>query len=104
MTYPVLALLVLLTLCNSPNKGKYGDVSYTKVDPKKVLIVYLSRTGNTKVIAEIIHKLVGGKMVELELETPYPENYKTTVEQVVRENETGYLPPLKTKIENKKKN
>lgn len=66
---------------------------------KKILIVYLSRTGNTKTIAEIIHQAVGGTMVALELEKPYPEDYRATVEQVVRENETGFLPPLKTKID-----
>jgi flavodoxin len=66
---------------------------------KKVLIVYLSRTNNTKAIAEIIHQMVGGSLVALELERPYPADYNTTVQQVVHENETGYLPPLKTKIE-----
>jgi flavodoxin len=69
-------------------------------DSGKVLIVYLSRTNNTKAIAEIIHKNVGGKLVALELMTPYPENYRAIVQQVVRENESGYLPPLKTKIDN----
>ncbi len=69
--------------------------------PRKrtLLIVYLSRTNNTKAIAEIIHQKVGGTLVALELETPYPADYRATVQQVVRENETGYLPPLKTKIE-----
>lgn len=67
--------------------------------PKKVLIVYLSRTGNTKAIAGIIQKNTGGKLVALELENPYPENYQATVQQVSRENETGFLPPLKTKID-----
>lgn len=38
-------------------------------------------------------------MVELELEKPYPENYQATVQQVAKENETGYLPPLKTTID-----
>jgi len=66
---------------------------------EKVLIVYLSRTNNTKAIAEIIHKKVGSKLVALELEKPYPANYRATVQQVVKENETGYLPPLKTKID-----
>jgi flavodoxin len=66
---------------------------------KKVLIVYLSRTNNTKAIAEIIRQKVGGRMVALELETPYPTDYNATVQQVVRENDTGYLPPLKTKID-----
>jgi flavodoxin len=66
---------------------------------KKILIVYLSRTNNTNAIAEMIQQKVGGRMVALELDTPYPADYHTTVQQVVRENETGYLPPLKTKIE-----
>ncbi|MET1057883.1 MAG: flavodoxin [Pedobacter sp.] len=67
---------------------------------KKVLIVYLSRTNNTKAIAEIIQKYTGGKLVALELVTPYPENYKKIVDQVSNENATGFLPPLKTKIDN----
>ncbi|MBI1780376.1 MAG: flavodoxin [Sphingobacteriales bacterium] len=66
---------------------------------KKILIVYLSRTNNTKAIAEIIQKNTGGTLVALELEKPYLENYKQTVQQVVSENETGFLPPLKTKID-----
>ena len=66
---------------------------------KKVLIVYLSRTQNTKAVAEIIHKNVGGTLVALELETPYPEHYQTAVNQVAEENRTGFLPPLKTKID-----
>jgi flavodoxin len=67
-------------------------------DAKKVLIVYLSRTNNTKAIAEIIHQQVGGQLVALELQHPYPVNYQAIVAQVANEYETGYLPPLKTKI------
>jgi flavodoxin len=63
------------------------------------LIVYLSRTNNTKALAEIIHEHVGGKLVALELKNPYPEDYKAIVDQVVKENESGFLPPLKTKID-----
>jgi flavodoxin len=66
---------------------------------RKVLIVYLSRTNNTKAIAEFIHQKVGGTIVPLELERPYPADYNATVQQVAQENETGYLPPLKTKID-----
>ncbi len=69
------------------------------LNPDKILIVYLSRTNNTKAIAEIIQRNVGGELVAIELEKPYPENYQATVQQVVNENETGYLPPLKTKID-----
>lgn len=69
------------------------------IPAKKILIVYLSRTNNTKAIANIIHEQVGGKLVALEPEKPYPENYNAIVQQVVKENESGYLPPLKTKID-----
>jgi flavodoxin len=70
-----------------------------KMNEKKILIVYLSRTNNTKAIAEIIHQQVGGKLVALELQSPYPASYQATVSQVAKENETGYLPPLKTRID-----
>jgi flavodoxin len=66
---------------------------------KKILIVYLSRTNNTKALAAMIHGYVDGKLVALELQTPYPENYRQTVQQVSKENETGFLPPLKTRID-----
>ena len=76
-----------------------GCSNAQSMSSKKILIVYLSRTNNTKAIAEIIQRNVGGTLVSLELEKPYPEDYRQTVQQVVQENETNYLPPLKTKID-----
>src|SRR6478672_5921466 len=87
-------LSIIFALCISS-----GCSNAQSMSSKKVLIVYLSRTNNTKAIAEIIQRNVGGTLVALELEKPYPENYQQTVQQVVKENETGYLPPLKTKID-----
>ena len=77
----------------------YSCSSAQPVVPGKILIVYLSRTNNTKAVAEIIQKNVGGTLVALELEKPYPVDYKQTVQQVADENASGYLPPLKTKID-----
>jgi flavodoxin len=65
----------------------------------KDLIVYLSRSHNTEAMAKMIQAETGGDLVALELVQPYPENYRATVEQVQRENESGYLPPLKTRID-----
>jgi len=90
----VILLSTVIAACIS-----YGCSSAQSMPREKVLIVYLSRTNNTKAIAEIIQRSVGGKLVALELENPYPENYQKTVQQVVKENESGYLPPLKTKID-----
>src|SRR5690242_620240 len=63
---------------------------------ERILIVYLSRTNNTKAVANMIHKYVGGEIVAIEPKNPYPQDYKAIVEQVDKENEVGFLPPLKT--------
>jgi len=85
--------------CASPLSQDTNEEMNFAAERNRVLVVYLSRTNNTKAIAEIINDNVGGTLVALELEKPYPENYQATVQQVVRENESGYLPPLKTKID-----
>jgi flavodoxin len=99
-TATILVAFCLLTGCSKAQvpltdqpkaKGSSTD--------KKILIVYLSRTNNTKAIAEIIRQNAGGELIALKLEKPYPEDYKAIVEQVARENQTGFLPPLKNKID-----
>jgi hypothetical protein len=97
-----LSLMIVTIICLLSGCSKAQQVSLNDnplPSERKILIVYLSRTNNTKAIAEFIHQRVGGTMAPLELETPYPANYNATVQQVARENEAGYLPPLKTKIE-----
>jgi flavodoxin len=76
-----------------------GCADAQQMKPKNILIVYLSRTKNTKAVAEMIKQNVGGTLVELDLQNPYPQNYKAIVDQVAKENETGFLPPLRTKID-----
>ena len=93
MTQMLLASFLLILSCSSSQMKNNNAGLDPALKSDKVLIVYLSRTNNTKTIAEIIHKNAGGTLVALELEKPYPENYRATVEQVVKENETGYLPP-----------
>lgn len=99
ITVLLLTISAILCLASGSSRAQSPANSQRVLTEKNTLIVYLSRTNNTKAIAEIIHQKVGGTLVALELETPYPVDYRTTVLQVVRENETGYLPPLKTKID-----
>ncbi|HEV8270134.1 MAG TPA: flavodoxin [Chitinophagaceae bacterium] len=99
MAHMLLTSFLLILGCSSSQMKKVNDKMDSTINADKILIVYLSRTNNTKAIAEIINKNVGGKLIALELEKPYPENYQQTVQQVVKENETNYLPPLKTKID-----
>ena len=100
ITVLLLTISTILCLASGSSRAQQSPANSLRVPTEKnTLIVYLSRTNNTKAIAEIIHQKVGGTLVALELETPYPADYRTTVLQVVHENETGYLPPLKTKID-----
>jgi flavodoxin len=96
------SLLVVLTSCTNAQEPSPAitepAVENTSTMKKKVLIVYLSRTKNTRAIAEMIHQKMGGELVALELENPYPQNYQAIVAQVSKENESNFLPPLKTKI------
>lgn len=94
------SLLIVWCICATCLKAQNTVSEAGKLlKDKKVLIVYLSRTKNTAAIAGIIQKNVGGKLVALELEKPYPDDYKAIVAQVSTENETGFLPALKTVID-----
>jgi flavodoxin len=96
----LLALLFLFSACSPSQTEENKEQAASVLNPDKVLIVYLSRTNNTRALAEIIHEYAGGTLVALELEKPYPQNYKQIVDQVANENATGFLPPLKTRISN----
>lgn len=91
---------IMIVICFSSFYSHAQKSSTNLKASKKILIVYLSRTKNTKTIAEIIQNNIGGDLVTIELQKSYPDNYKQTVDQVSKENEMGYLPPLKTKIGN----
>ncbi|MGA2090487.1 MAG: flavodoxin [Endomicrobiales bacterium] len=67
---------------------------------KKILVVYFSHSGNTREIANQIHKKTGGDIFEIEPVNPYPRDYDTVVKQARHELDTGYRPALKTKISN----
>lgn len=95
----LLGLFLLTSLTSSCQAQTADPQGMALVDSEKILIVYLTRTKNTKALAEMIHERVGGTLVELELVTPYPEDYKAIVAQVAMENETEVLPPLKTKVD-----
>lgn len=98
----VLPVMIAAVICLLSGCSKAQQVP-AKIEPapaeKKILIVYLSRTGNTGAIAKMIRQTAGGDLIALELENPYPKDYQMTVKQVADENEKGFLPPLKTKID-----
>ncbi len=99
----VLSLMIAAIICLFSGCSKAQQIP-AKQQPifaeKKILIVYLTRTGNTEAVAKMIRESTGGDLIALELENPYPKDYQRTVKQVDEENEKGFLPTLKTKIAN----
>lgn len=96
------------------------DSEYERVENKRNLIVYFSRYGNTdypenvdattsasivsinnrkygatEYIADVIQNYVGGDVVLIETEEPYPENFSEVVMQNHLEQQQEFLPKLK---------
>jgi len=66
-----------------------------KSKDEKILIVYLSRTGNTKVVSEIIKEKIGGTLVPIELNNhEYHSDFEAAYSQVEEENNRNFLPPI----------
>lgn len=91
-------MLASLVLWDGPGQEDNLSRAAKPSEANNILIIYLSRTHNTQALAEIIQEQVGGELVQLELEKPYPEDYQAMVKQVAQENASGFLPKLKTTI------
>jgi len=65
-----------------------------------ILVAYFSHSGNTKEVANQIHKIVNSDIFEIQSVKSYPCDYDAVVKQARQELDSGYKPELKTKIEN----
>lgn len=65
-----------------------------------VLVVYLTRTGNTRVIASSLHRALGGELFEIRAAKPYPEDYEETVERARQERDSSIEPKLASGVAN----
>lgn len=65
---------------------------------KKILVAYFSWSGNTKAVAEEIHKQVGGDLIQIVPATAYSETYSVTVAKAKAEQLSGARPAISTKI------
>ena len=64
-----------------------------------ILVVYFSRSGNTRKIANLIHQEVGGIIHEIRPEVPYPNSYNAVVDQAEKEIQAGYKPALQSTLD-----
>ncbi|WP_256755525.1 flavodoxin [Listeria monocytogenes] len=97
----VIGLVVIISIALSnalSNETNEREVSI--MGNPKTLIVYYSRTGNTKVVAELIQEKLGGDLFQIETQEQRPSNYRKEVEKNEEEQEDSLLPELKTKISN----
>ena len=99
-----LSLMVMLlfsaTSCSSEEPAATEPGETISGDAGKTLIVYFSWGGNTRTVANHIHDLVGGDIVEVETVVPYPDTYEEVTQIAPGELESDYRPELKTKVEN----
>ncbi|MDP4209302.1 MAG: flavodoxin [Bacteroidota bacterium] len=77
-----------------------GMQSQTKSATKKILVVYFSHSGNTRVIAEQIKNATGGDIFEIQPVKDYPSDYNAVVDQAKKEITANYKPALKTRVKN----
>ena len=90
------AFLVLAGVPGNAIEEEAMSISGTK----KILVAYFSYSGNTREIANQIHKIVGGDIFEIQSVKPYPTDYDAVVKQARQELASGYKPVLKTKVDN----
>ncbi len=64
----------------------------------RVLVAYFSRSGNTRVIAGLVHRARGTDLFEIKAAHPYPEDYLETVAQARKERDGGHEPALEARV------
>lgn len=66
-----------------------GSAVSTAAQPRRILVVYFSKTNHTKNIAETISRLTGADTLRVEVVKPYPQEYRPTTEIVKEELAKG---------------
>ena len=93
----LITALAGLTLANvSLATAASGNANVQGKSP--ILVAYFSRSGNTRVVAGVIHRSLYTSLFEIEPATPYPEDYFQTVEQAQNELKRGIKPALKNSV------
>lgn len=93
MLLTVLAGLTLTPIKITPALAARADNKHT------TLVAWFSRSGNTQVIAGVIHRHLHTATFEIEPARAYPEDYFQTVAQASMEREQNFLPPLRRNIQ-----
>jgi flavodoxin len=107
ITLVILLIAMLTTLATSSKDLKESKMNNIKKEESKkdmktnkMLVVYFSHSGNTRIIAEKIKNATGSDIFEIIPVKPYPKDYKSVVDQADKEISENFKPELNTKIQN----
>lgn len=82
---------------NRQAKSGVGDAS--GATRKRILVAYFTWSGNTREVANHIHRTVGGDIFQIVSVDEYPRDYNECVNQAKRELDAGYIPRLRSEAE-----
>jgi flavodoxin len=77
-----------------------GDSACASNGRVRTLVAYLSRSGNTRVLAGVIHRAEPSDLYEIRAARDYPDDYFETVEQARQQRDNGDLPALRDGLPN----
>ena len=94
----LLAKIEMMRMNPKDRKVSAPDERRTNAPRTKILVVYFSRSGNTRALANQIQQSIGCDIFEIQPEKPYPTDYEEAKSQSRQELDSGFKPRLKTKI------
>ena len=92
----VVAALASLPLgCSGAERPEGGAAGRSDA---RTLVACFSRSGNTRVVAGLIHRSMPSDLFEIQPAVDYPADYLETVAQAGQERDDGVEPALRTRI------
>ena len=91
------ATFLAMTACGNAKNTESKAVINTK-EKTDVLVVYFSHTGKTKTMAEYLHAVVGGDIIELKPVKAYPVGYSDALDPVKKEQQEKTRPKIMNHI------
>lgn len=93
----MMTVFAALPICGtSAASAQSGPVRSGTAGGARTLVAYFSRSGNTRVVAGLVHRTRRTALFEIRPATPYPEDYLETVAQAKKESDSDFQPALES--------